>query len=193
KPSSRTSLTYALNQFTTQIKMVILLERLSRTAGADQAKSSLNAKEFQILPVVEHALSGKERFDAQMNSVQHNVPAWAIFGMFLIVVPFAGNMIRERDEGSALRMRLIPGAALRTGAGKIVYNILLCFLQFGVMMLVGMFMLPLFGLPRLRIGAHPEALAPMVLMIATAAVSFGYFIGRAFKTANQALPFGAIM
>jgi ABC-2 type transport system permease protein len=30
------------------------------------------------------------------NTVQHNVPAWAIFAMFFIIIPLTGSMIKER-------------------------------------------------------------------------------------------------
>jgi ABC-2 type transport system permease protein len=38
------------------------------------------------------------------NTVQHNVPAWTIFAMFFIVIPFTGSLIKEREEGSLSRL-----------------------------------------------------------------------------------------
>jgi ABC-2 type transport system permease protein len=148
--------------------------------------------DMNVLAVNERSLDKGAQISPSMNSVQHNVPAWAIFGMFLIVVPISGNMIRERDEGSAVRIQLIPTATRRVGFGKIVFYIMVCMLQFFVMMLVGIFLLPFFGLPRLNLGVHPLVLIPVAFSIAFAAVNYGYFIGSVFKTANQAMPFGAI-
>lgn len=189
KPSFRSALNYALNEFTGKVKMEILMKRLAKLNGQG---NDLRPADQNILAVKEKSLSTDKVFLKSLNSVQHNVPAWAIFGMFLIVVPIAGNMIRERDEGSALRIRLIPGAAYQAETGKIVFNILICLLQFFVMMMVGIFLLPLFGLPKLYLGRHSEALLLMALAISAAAVGYGYFIGTVFKTANQAMPFGAI-
>lgn len=190
KPSFRSALGFALNQNLTQVKTEILLQRLSRMNGSGDKPVDLES--MNVLAVAEKSLDGGPSVNPSMNSTQHNVPAWAIFGMFLIVVPISGNMIRERDEGSALRIRLIPTANKRVGLGKIVFYILVCMLQFFVMMLVGIFILPFFGLPRLTLGAHALNLLPMAFAISFAAVNYGYFIGSIFKTANQAMPFGAI-
>jgi ABC-2 type transport system permease protein len=191
KPSFRSALNFALNQYLTQVKTEILLQRIGKMNGKD-GEVSVNLEALDVLPVQEQSLEKEVEISPSMNSVQHNVPAWAIFGMFLIVVPISGNMIRERDEGSALRIRLIPSATRKVGLGKIVFYVLVCMLQFFVMLLVGLYLLPVFGLPRLSLGAHPWTLFPISIAIAFAAVSYGYFIGSVFKTANQAMPFGAI-
>lgn len=191
KPSFRSALNFALNQYITQVKIEILLDRMGKMSGNDST-TAINTDALNVLNVSEKSLGKGAQISASMNSVQHNVPAWAIFGMFLIVVPISGNMIRERDEGSALRIQLIPTATKRVGLGKIVFYMMVCILQFFVMLMVGIFILPFFGLPRLYLGAHPEALLPVAVAIAFAAVNYGYFIGSIFKTANQAMPFGAI-
>lgn len=191
KPSFRSALNHALNQYITQVKIEILLQRMSNMNGGT-AEAHVDMDAMNVLAVNEKSLDKGAQISPSMNSVQHNVPAWAIFGMFLIVVPISGNMIRERDEGSAVRIQLIPTATKRVGLGKIVFYMMVCMLQFFVMMLVGICLLPVFGLPRLNLGVHPWVLIPVAFSIAFAAVNYGYFIGSIFKTANQAMPFGAI-
>lgn len=191
KPSFRSSLNFALNQYITQVKTEILLQRMGKLNGAEK-EAHIDMEAMSVLEVSEQSLETGTQISASMNSTQHNVPAWAIFGMFLIVVPISGNMIRERDEGSALRISLIPVATRRVGLGKIVFYIMVCMLQFFVMLLVGIWILPFFGLSRLSLGSHALALLPVAFAIAFAAVNYGYFIGSIFKTANQAMPFGAI-
>lgn len=190
KPSFRSSLNFALNQYITQVKIEILLQRMTQMNGGKGA--AVDVTTLDVLSVREQSLDKGARVSPSMNSTQHNVPAWAIFGMFLIVVPISGNMIRERDEGSALRIQLIPTATRRVGLGKIVFYIMVCMLQFFVMILVGIFLLPYFGLARLNLGPDPWLLLPVAFAIAFAAVNYAYFIGSIFKTANQAMPFGAI-
>ncbi len=193
KPAFRSSLNYALNQYLTQVKMEILLERMSKMNGDTVTSGKgLSVASLNVLSVHEERLGDRKLNPVLTNSVQHNVPAWAIFGMFLIVVPLSGNMIRERDEGSAVRIQLIPLANKRVGLGKIVFYIVVCILQFFVMLMVGIYLLPLFGLSRLYLGPYPLTLIPMAFAIAFAAVGFGYFVGSVFKTANQAMPCGAI-
>lgn len=191
KPSFRSALNFALNQHITQVKTEILLQRMSKmNGGSGDAKIDMEA--MKVLAVNEESLEKGVKISPAMNATQHNVPAWTIFGMFLIVVPISGNMIRERDEGSALRIRLIPAANSKVGLGKVIFYIMVCMLQFFVMTLVGVIALPYFGLPKYNLGNHALVLIPVALAISFAAVSYGYFIGSIFKTANQAMPFGAI-
>jgi len=150
-------------------------------------------KIFTGLGIKEHVLNDKEEeVKAHINSVQHNVPAWAIFGMFFIVIPICGHLIREREEGSALRVELIPNARRMVALGKIFFYTMVCTIQFALMFCVGIWLLPLLGLPALQLGAHAWVLIPVAIAIAVAATSYGYFVGVAFKTTNQAMPFGAI-
>jgi ABC-2 type transport system permease protein len=103
-----------------------------------------------------------------------------------------GHIIREREQGSALRVRLIPGAERGVGIGRILFNTIVCCVQFVVMCAVGRWLLPVFGLPALTLGQHPGALIPVVLATAICATAFGYCLGMMFRSGAQALPFGSI-
>ena len=192
KPSFKNSFKFALIQYVTKTKMTFLMDRLSRLSD-DTAKTaaSLDPAIFDALSVKEES-SAKNKMSTSLTSVQHNVPAWALFGMFLIVVPISGNMIREREEGSNTRLKLIPGAPAKSSLGIILFYTLFCVVQFYLMMLVGLYLVPLLGLPKLSLGAHPWAILPLVFSIAFCSTAYGYFIGSVFKTANQAMPVGAI-
>lgn len=194
KPALGSALQYALNEYTGKIKMQILMQQLAKINGNKNEQNNLSFDKLMRVLAVEKKTAGKQSNPAlpAINSVQHNVPAWAIFGMFMIVVPISGNMIRERDEGSALRIRLIPDALRPVAIGKVLFYILVCLFQFICMMLVGIYLLPLFGLPSLSLGNHYPALFLIALGVSVSAVGFGYFIGSVFRTANQAMPFGAI-
>ena len=191
KPSFRNSLMFAMNEYISRVKMEILMQRMAALNGGDK-DFKMDIASLNGLSVKEQSLDSNMQISASMNSVQHNVPAWTIFGMFLIVVPISGNMIRERDEGSDMRIKLIPNALRRVGIGKILFYMLVCMFQFFVMVAMGVFILPWVGLPSFTLGLHPVLLIPVALSISFAAVSYGYFIGNVFKTANQAMPFGAI-
>jgi len=60
------------------------------------------------------------------------------------------------------------------------------------MFCIGLWLMPVFGLPALTLGMHPWILLPIAICISFAATSFGTFIGSVFKSSNQALPFGSI-
>lgn len=200
KPTFRMSVSFALDKLITYSSSHVLVERLSKM-GVSQVDSNLTAeasptkdfeKIFKGLGIREVQLSEREEHSKYMNSVQHNVPAWAIFGMFFIVIPICSHLIREREEGSALRVELIPGARRMVALGKILFYTMVCTIQFILMFCVGIWLLPLLGLPALYLGLNAWVLIPVAIAIAVAATSYGYFIGVVFKTANQAMPFGAI-
>lgn len=149
-------------------------------------------KIFKGLGITEHMVSDNVHQHTNINSVQHNVPAWAIFGMFFIVIPICGHSIREREEGSSLRIELIPNARYMVALGKILFYTMVCTIQFALMFCVGLWVLPLLGLPALYLGLNAWVLIPIAISIAVAATSYGYYIGTVFKTTNQAMPFGAI-
>jgi ABC-2 type transport system permease protein len=197
KPTFRTSIHFALDKFITAAcsnELIGRVSRLSKLQNDSTAKSNDEdfAKVFEGVGLKEEPLNDKASYTKHMNSVQHNVPAWAIFGIFFIVIPIGGHIIREREEGSALRIELIPRAHISVAFGKIVFYTLVCTLQFIVMCCIGVWVMPLIHLPALGLGAHPMALLPMALATGFAATSYGYFVGTLFKTTNQALPFGAI-
>lgn len=126
------------------------------------------------------------------NSVQHNVPAWTVFAMFFIIIPLTGNIIKERDSGSVLRLKLIPGSYLVTMLAKSALYIIVCLIQFALMLVVGMYILPLFGTPSLNTGSHGLALVTMAFSVALAATGYGIMLGTVAGTHEQAASFGAV-
>jgi ABC-2 type transport system permease protein len=194
KTAFRSAIHQAIDNFLTQVETDLLLERIR------QQLKSKNAAETDTFPVIhlkavgliEQTTSAEKRIDVISNSVQHNVPAWSIFAMFFIVIPIAGNMIREREDGSLLRMKLIPGSYLQILTGKMFFFVSICVVQFYLMILVGMYLLPLLDLPRLALGRDHVAAFVTAISIGLAATSYGILVGTLFRTPNQALSFGAI-
>jgi ABC-2 type transport system permease protein len=191
KPAFRMAIRSALEKLITGASSKMLVARISKLAGGSDTGADLGAVTAG-LGVRESALEAGNQPAPGINSVQHNVPAWAIFGMFFIVVPLSGHIIRERELGSSLRVRLIPGADGPVALGRIVFNTIICCAQFLVMCAVGKLLLPVFGLPPLGLGAHPGYLTIVVCATAICATSYGYLIGTLFRSAAQALPFAAI-
>ncbi|MFY0254725.1 ABC transporter permease [Chitinophaga sp. 30R24] len=186
----------ALDNFLTQVETDMLLGRIRHEL---RGKDSTTANSADTLPIrlqavglQEHSTGTGKQIDVISNSVQHNVPAWSIFAMFFIVISIAGNMIREREDGSLLRMKLIPGSYLAILAGKMVFFVGICVLQFYLMMLVGIYLMPWLDLPQLVMGHHHGATLLVAVGIGLAATAYGILIGTVFKTPNQALNFGAI-
>jgi ABC-2 type transport system permease protein len=125
------------------------------------------------------------------NSVQQNIPAWTLFAMFMIAIPLAGSMIKERDYGTLQRIQAMPISRASLLSAKLTVYTLVCLLQFVIMLLLGLFVLPRCGTPTLELGSHPLALLVAALSSALAASGFGLLVGSIARTHDQASVFSA--
>jgi ABC-2 type transport system permease protein len=125
-------------------------------------------------------------------STQHNIPSWAIFAMFFIVIPMTSSIIKEREEGSLIRMHTLPVNYLTIFMAKTGVYLFICLSQFVLMVLAGIFILPLFGLPTLEIGGHVIALTIMAIVTSLAALGYGIMVGTIARTHQQAAAFGSV-
>lgn len=126
------------------------------------------------------------------NTTQHNVPAWTIFAMFFIVIPLTQSLIQEREGGSLFRLLTMPVSYMSLLMAKVGVYIIVCLVQTSAMLLAGILLLPLFGLPMLVLGNDLAGLFIMTLVVTMAAVGFGLMIGTIAKTHQQAAAFGSI-
>jgi len=133
--------------------------------------------------------AGREKLPT---SVQQNVPAWAIFGMFFIVVPLGGSIIREKQDGTLARLQTLPVSRLAILSGKIIAYVLVCLSQFALILLMGKQILPLLGTPVLEMGSSPFAIAAAGICIALAASGYGVMLGTVSRTYEQASMFGPV-
>jgi ABC-2 type transport system permease protein len=126
------------------------------------------------------------------NATQHNVPAWTIFAMFFIVIPLTQSLIQEREGGSLFRLLTMPVSYMTLLMGKVGVYLVVCMAQTIAMLLAGILLLPLFGLPMLVLGNDLPGLFIMTLVVAMASVGYGLMIGTIAKTHQQAAAFGSI-
>lgn len=126
------------------------------------------------------------------NAVQHNVPAWTLFGMFLICIPAAGSIIKERNEGVFARLRTLPISFLNIILPKTIVFVVICLVEALLIFLTGVYFMPLFGLPQLQIGGNYGAIFFISLASALAASGYGIAIGAIASTHVQASTFGSV-
>jgi len=192
KKSFLTAVTSSLREFISEIKTKIMFQTFSEQISElipDKNNAPKNAfSQSQIIKYKE-VYASKQIGEIVPNAVQHNVPAWAIFAMFFIVLPLAGSMVKEKNEGSVLRLQTVPTSYLIFLGGKISVYILVCLIQFVLMLSVGLVFLPMLGLPTLIIGNSIAAIVLLSLSTALAATGFGVMMGTIAKTEQQ----GAIM
>ncbi|MDF2833695.1 ABC transporter permease [Chryseobacterium indoltheticum] len=156
-------------------------EQLGTTEDLEN-KSLITFKE--ITPI-----KGKE--ELMPNSVQHNVPAWALFAIFFIVVPLSINLVKEKSQGTSVRVRVSPTPYYIHILGKTFTYLIICIIQFLLMVAVGIWLFPLMDLPQFDVSGKMLHLLIVTLFAGLAAIGFGVLIGTVSDTQEQSAPFGA--
>ncbi len=126
------------------------------------------------------------------NAVQHNIPAWSLFAVFFIVISLSGNIIKERESGSFTRLLTMPCSYTEYLLSKSIIYLTVTLVQFAVMLLIGIYLIPYIGLPALEPGHSIFALIFMALSASVAAIGYGIAIGNIARTNQQASVFGAV-
>ncbi len=204
----RSSLLNAVKQMLLALEMEIkaaalaeaLSSRLQRTPGAYLGPMPLGPADVPPVKMdpswgarrLMDVVAEKSRLQKLPTSVQQNVAAWSVFGIFFIVLPLGGAIIRERRDGTLARLRTLPVSYLTLLLGKLAACVAVCWVQFLFIVLVGKIALPLLGLPVLSLGSDSPALFATVTLIALAACGGGLVIGTFARTLEQATMFGAV-
>ncbi|WP_035691470.1 ABC transporter permease [Flavobacterium sp. F52] len=129
--------------------------------------------------------------EVRPNSVQHNVPAWTLFAIFFIVIPLSINIVKEKSQGTFVRLRTNPVSNLVVIIGKTITYSIICMIQFYMMVAVAVFLFPSIGLPSLNIEGHFVLTSVVALFSGFAAIGFGILLGTVASTQEQSAPFGA--
>ena len=124
--------------------------------------------------------------------LQQSVPAWSLFAMFFIVVPLSASVIRDRQDGTLRRLLTYPVSRPAIVVGKLAPYLVANIAQFGLMLLVGLWVVPRLAQLSFGLGNHPENLVPVTLAAALAATGYGIMVAALARTIEQASAFGAI-
>jgi len=183
----KTAVKSTVDQMISQIETKSIYKAFSEQLGEEstaafQQESYISFKE--IVPMFKNKAMVP-------NSTQHNVPAWTLFAMFFIVVPLSINIVKEKNQGTQIRLRTNPVSYAVVIAGKTVTYLIICMLQFFLMLAVGMFIFPKIGLPLLELNGTFLLMSVVALFSGLAAIGFGILLGTIAKTQEQSAPFGA--
>jgi len=192
KTSYKQSILGALKQFSAMVEAKLMFEIYS---GLFEELIDIELKPgpgFTNLVVFDEKYASSGENTIIPNSVQHNIPAWTIFAMFFIVIPLASNIIKERQSGVSARLKTIPGSYFLTTFGKLITYFLVGLVQAILMMVIGIWLLPVFGLPSLQIGNGGAALLIVTIAIILAATGYGIAIGTIASSEQQSSIFGSI-
>lgn len=120
------------------------------------------------------------------NSVQQSVPAWLIFGMFFIAIPFSTTVIQERQQKTLQRLQTcgVPYAIIY--GGKLLPYCGINLLQLLLMLTIGSVLLPLLGAQGLSLDVSLGALLLIAISTSIAALGWASLVAASSKTIEQA-------
>ncbi len=173
-------------------KMVFEIENKKiYKAFQDQLGTTENLEENKNLISFKEIIPKNGKLDVIPNSVQHNVPAWALFAIFFIVVPLSINLVKEKSQGTSVRIRISPTPYFIHILGKTFIYLIICVIQFLLMVAVGVWLFPYMNLPQFDVTGKMFHLIIVTLFAGLAAIGFGILIGTMSNTQEQSAPFGA--
>ncbi len=179
--------------------LLVTAAELERAIGQLRARLLIAQLEGQTPTQAQTAVEGYvavERFadGPRPSAVQHNVPAWLVFGMFFVVVALGSLFVEERQAGTLARLRSqgVPRSVLL--ASKALPYLGVNALQAAGMLAVGLWLLPALGVEGLSLqGVDGVALVVVIACIAVAAVGLGLCLASFMRSSAQAHAVGPLI
>jgi ABC-2 type transport system permease protein len=170
-------------------------EELIRKAG-EEPDISLPVNPLFLTEIIRinEEVARNESTKFKPNPLQNNVPAFTLFAMFFIVIPLAGSIISEKNLGVYARLRTLPVSYFEIISAKIIVFLTVCIFQFVLLMLIGVYVMPVLGeLTSIDLRVNYPALILALIASGLAATGFGIIVGTYSSTHSQAATFGSVM
>jgi len=162
------------------------VEAMARAAGLPGDAAAFSLKQAATVAI---ETVGSAR---RPSSVQQNVPAWLIFGMFFVVMPISSLFIVERREGTLARLASMQIPLSMLLLGKLGPFFVINFVQAALMLLAGRFLVPWFGGEALAFPQRWDLLAAVTACTSLAAIGWGLAVAVCVRTMEQATVIGGV-
>ncbi|BEP61073.1 ABC transporter permease [Variovorax sp. V213] len=143
------------------------------------------------------ALVNAERYSTtgpRPTSVQQNVPAWLVFGMFFVVASLSSLFVQERSSGALGRLRSLGVSRFMLLMSKALPYLGVNALQAVLMLAAGIWLMPLIGGDALSLaGIHWGALVLALAAVSLAAVSLSLALACLVRSHAQAATIGPMV
>lgn len=186
--SFKSSVKNGIDKMISKIETQSIYAAFQKQISDDPAEPIFETKNFISFKEITQKKGNEEILP---NSVQHNVPAWSLFAIFFIIVPLSINIVKEKTQGTFVRLRTNPVSYATVLGGKTVVYLVVCLIQFALMLLIGIFLFPAIGLPTLDVSGRLPLLFIVAAFAGLAAIGLGLLLGTVAKTQEQSAPFGA--
>ncbi|MGG7663431.1 ABC transporter permease [Dyadobacter sp. BHUBP1] len=181
-----------IQSYMSVIENSLMIDRMYANMDIAERSAKLKDKMISNRVGIDQIVARNNNSTAIPNSTQHNVPAWTIFAMFFMVVSLGSNIVKERINGSFLRLKTMPTTFMVVMFSKMAIYVIVAALQVALTFSMGVWILPKLGLPKLSVPDNIIATIAVIFISSMAAVSYALMIGAFAKTEQQANGFGAI-
>ena len=166
--------------------LALRVSEMIRSAGIPAAPNAFDPERAATVKIV--AAGGAVR----PSSVQQNVPAWLIFGMFFVVMPISSLFIVERRDGTLARLvsQQVPFSMLLLG--KVGPFFIINLGQTVLMLAAGRTLVPWLGGETLALPARWDLLAAVAASTSLAAIGWGLLVAVCVRTMEQATVIGGV-
>jgi ABC-2 type transport system permease protein len=172
--------TAALREALQRQRAEVMLARLGVTSLAQEDEAAAHRI------ALTYAYDGQATQDEAPTAVQQNVPAWLVFALFFVAVPFSNSFIKERQQGALRRLRSTNVGALTQFTGKLAPYFLINLLQVALMLAVGAYLVPLLGGEALALNGAPAAFVALSAALSIAALGLAMLVAVVARTTEQA-------
>jgi ABC-2 type transport system permease protein len=186
--SFKSSVKNGIDKMISKIETESIYKAFQEQVSDDPSEAIFESETFIVFKEI---MPKKNDKDMIPNSVQHNVPAWTLFAIFFIIVPLSINIVKEKSQGTFVRLRTNPVSYATVLGGKTLVYLCVCVIQFILMLLIGVFVFPQIGLPILDVSGRLPLLFIVTIFAGLAAIGLGLLLGTVAKTQEQSAPFGA--
>jgi ABC-2 type transport system permease protein len=178
----------AISGSVAKISMVNQMSALNPWMTSEEKTEALRDRQwFQ-----EQFFQGEERGSIQPTSVQQSVPAWLIFSMFFIIIPISHTFVNERRLGTLSRLAVMNVSISNLLISKFIPYFMINQIQFVLMLMVGVFIVPMLGGDPLVIGNVWGELVVVSMVLSFATISYALALASIVRTTDQAVSIGGI-
>ncbi len=190
--SFRQSIQGALKSAVSIVESKQILNSLYLRLNDEPMPSALEKEILENTTGVEQMAVSRDGSRNVPNATQHNIPAWTIFAMFFVVISLGSSVVREKQNGSFLRLKTLASGYLLSLISKQITYLFVTLIQAAIIFAIGIWIFPHIGLPALNLPSDIFATFVVLLICGWCAVSFAICIGVFASTQEQANGLGAV-
>lgn len=190
--SFRQSIRAALRSTLQMVQSKLVLQSIYYSLNESELPDSLETELLNNQVAINEIPVSRDGSKVIPNATQHNIPAWTIFAMFFVVISLGSSVVREKLNGSFVRLKTLPTNYFLALLSKQVTYLFVTLLQAVIIFSIGIWLFPSLGLPKLNLPADLPGLLVVTFVCGLCAVSFAMAVGVFARTQEQANGIGAV-